>query len=484
MIFSSSLFLFLFLPICGLTYFALPSQLRNGWLLLASLFFYWWGSGWVIAILLLSIAIDYFIARAQTVALLRGHKRALLTTSILLNLGLLFYFKYYSFFIANVNALNHTLGLQSWTIAQALLPIGISFYTFQTISYQVDVYRGTVSPQRSLVDFALFVSLFPQLIAGPIVRYTEIAPELTHRTHNQSWILSGIGRFIVGLGSKVLIADPLGVLVHWCFNIPHTEVTTLIAWLGCVGFALQVYFDFSAYSDMAIGLGRVFGFRFPENFNYPFISTSLGAFWQRWHMTLMRWLRDYLYPLLRQLPGGSQARTRNILLIFTLCGLWHGANWTFILWGFLHGLLIVIERAIPRRVRGKLPMALQRLYPVTLFAMSGCLFRAHDLTHAWVMAKALVGYSEASSLPRGFFVVVTEEQLVRMAIAAIATLPLWPLLQKQMRSLSLSALSTRWRRAVTTLQWCSLTLTLASILLYSIATISLHDQPPFVYFQF
>ena len=339
MLFSSIPFLFYFLPVVIAVYFAVPKALKNTVLLLSSLFFYGWGEPKYLIFMLFSITQGYFFGRL--IEKYRDNKRLaklFLTLSVGVSLALLGYCKYADFFIENFNAVT---GL-SLPLLKIALPIGISFYTFQILSYDVDVYRGEVPAQRNFINLAAYIAMFPQLIAGPIVRYVDIARELESRTHSVSLAAEGVRRFILGLAKKILVANVLGELVA---EFKATESSSvLFVWVYAVSYALHIYFDFSGYSDMAIGLGKIFGFNFYENFNYPFISRSITEFWRRWHISLGSWFRDYLYiPL-----GGNRVsairRIFNILVVWMATGLWHGAAWTFVMWGLLFAVLLMIEK--------------------------------------------------------------------------------------------------------------------------------------------
>ena len=372
MLFSSVPFLFYFLPAALLIYFAAPRQLKNAVLLLASLFFYAWGEPKYMLLMLVSIVQGYGFG--LLIEKHRGQKasKVFLTLSILVSLGLLGYFKYADFFLSSVNAVT---GL-SLPLLKLSLPIGISFYTFQVLSYVIDVYRGETAAQRNFIDLAAYVSLFPQLIAGPIVRYSDVAAELKSRTHSVSAAAEGVRRFTVGFAKKILLANQFGALASAYKSTQDASV--LFVWLYALAFLLQVYFDFSGYSDMAIGLGRMLGFHFPENFNYPYISASITEFWRRWHMSLGSWFRDYLYiPL-----GGSRNGKRRLLLslfvVWTLTGLWHGAAWNFVLWGFVLFVFIALEKFC---IGGFLERHrfLSRLYFLFLIPQTWVVFRISDL---------------------------------------------------------------------------------------------------------
>ena len=382
MVFSSLTFLQCFLLLCLLAYFLVPQKWRNGTLFLFSLLFYAWGEPVYVVLMLFSTALDYTCGQmVERHREQRGAKIALLV-SVCVNLGLLGVFKYSDFLIGTVNSLFGTALPQP----NLPLPIGISFYTFQTMSYTIDVYRGHVRPQRNLATFATFVCLFPQLIAGPIVRYSDIEAELHTRRFCLEDIGAGARRFTVGLGKKVLLANVLGELVSSAGN-----ATVLGAWLGAVGYLLQIYFDFSGYSDMAIGLGRMFGFTFPENFDYPYLARSVTDFWRRWHQTLGQWFRDYVYiPL-----GGSRTTRakwiRNVAVVWLLTGLWHGAAWNFVLWGGYFGLLLLTERLWLGKRLARAPAAVQHALLLLLVTLGFVLFRAESLQACGQTLRAMFG---------------------------------------------------------------------------------------------
>ncbi len=371
MVFSSLTCLYLFLPICILLYFLRPSVSYKNWVLVIfSVFFYAWGEPVYVILLLFSAWMNYLFGRWIGDTENRSRAKLLLAASVVLNLGLLGYFKYAGFLVEN---LNH-LGL-SLKVPDVVLPIGISFYTFQTLSYVIDVYRGQVSVQRSYRDFLLYVSLFPQLIAGPIVRYSEIEPQIAARRINLSSIFYGVTRFCIGLGKKVLIANYAGKVASQMLDGDLASLTTVGGWLGILMFTFQIYFDFSGYSDMAIGLGRVFGFRYSENFDLPYISRSITEFWRRWHISLSTFFRDYVYiPL-----GGNRKRQFfNMLVVWMLTGLWHGASWNFVLWGLYFFVLLYIEKHIPN-VLAKIPGVLRQIGTFLLVVLGWVLFYCTDM---------------------------------------------------------------------------------------------------------
>lgn len=375
MVFSSITFLYLFLPIVLCIYFLIPTKMKNAWLFVSSLAFYFFGERLLVSLLLFSSVVDYVLSRI--IEANRGKKtvmRLCLIASICVNVGLLGYFKYVDFFIENINALT---GL-SMPILNVALPIGISFYTFQTMSYTIDVYRGTAHAQKNFINFGAFVSLFPQLVAGPIVRYTDIEKELDSRKHTLSMFSEGAVRFAIGLGKKVLLANGIAQV---CKEFALLEEKTVVMhWICIIAYMMQVYLDFSAYSDMAIGIGRILGFKFPENFNYPFISKSISEFWRRWHMTLGGWFRDYIYfPL-----GGSRVKRPrwvfNLAVVWMVTGLWHGAEWNFVLWGVYFGVLIAVEKLFLLKVLEKTPKVVQHLYVLLTVTISFVIFGYGDAT--------------------------------------------------------------------------------------------------------
>ncbi len=374
MLFSSIPFLYYFLPVVLCLYFLTPQKGKNLLLLLASLVFYGWGEPKLLILMVGSIALFYLCGLAIGRAEQKRRKKLWLMVSVFVGLTLLGIMKYADFFISSVNAATG-LCLPLWNLA---LPVGISFYTFQGLGYTIDIYRGNVPPQKNVVTFGAYVALFPQLIAGPIVRYADVAGELENRCHSWENVASGLRRFLVGLGKKVILADNFAVLILRFRECGEPSV--LFFWMYAAAFSLNLYFDFSGYSDMAIGLGRVFGFHFPENFDYPFLSKSIAEFWRRWHISLGRWFRDYVYiPL-----GGSRVCrgrwVRNILIVWTLTGLWHGAAWNFVLWGLLQAAALLMEKGIP--ALQKLPDVLRRGYVLLTVMLSFVLFNAESLGQA------------------------------------------------------------------------------------------------------
>ena len=413
MLFSSIPFLFYYLPVVLLVYFLLPRGLRNGFLLLASLFFYAWGEPRYV--LLMAATITVFYALGIAIEKSEGRAKKLwLALAVGSGLAALAVFKYADFALENFNALTG----MSISLLKLALPIGISFYTFQSISYAVDVYRGDTKAQRNIIDFGAYVALFPQLIAGPIVRYVDIARELEHRQESWEDVASGAFHFLIGLGKKVLIANPLGEL---CSIFRDSgEKSVLFYWLYAIAFALHIYFDFSGYSDMAVGLGRAFGFRFPRNFDYPYISKSITEFWRRWHMTLGGWVRDYVYI---PLGGNRVSKGRwvvNILVVWMLTGLWHGAAWNFVLWGLLFAAFLMLEKWLPVH---KLPNALRHGYVLLVVVISFVIFNAESLAQAWGDISGMFG-GQTVPLLTAESVYYLKSYGLLLAVAAVGATPL------------------------------------------------------------
>lgn len=383
MVFSSLIFLFSFLPIVlfGNWIFKSKRIWQNSFLLIASLFFYAWGEGEKIILMIVSILINYIVGRIIGKNLNKPKAKTALIVGVVLNLGILLYYKYMGFFVENINVLLDLFEISAIEFKPETLPIGISFYTFQALSYIIDVYRKETPYQKNPFNLGLYIALFPQLIAGPIVRYNDIDQELIKRDETTDKLAEGTRRFLIGLSKKVLLANNLGVIVDQIFDLPPDTVETPVLWVGMIAYSLQLYFDFSGYSDMAIGLGRMFGFTFPENFNFPYTAQSIQDFWRRWHITLSVWFRDYLYiPL-----GGNRVNnTRtyiNLFIVFLATGMWHGASWNFIIWGLLHGFFIIIERLGFNKILEKAPAIFRTAYTLFVVMFAWVLFRAEDLTY-------------------------------------------------------------------------------------------------------
>ena len=471
MVFSSISFLFAFLPALLLVYFLVPARarrLRNLILLAFSLFFYAYGGPRFLALMLLSIAVNY--AGGLLSAPDRIYRRFFFVLTMAVNLGLLGWFKYAGFLAENLSKL--------WTalpVPQITLPIGISFFTFQGMSYVIDVYRGEAPPEPSPLRVALYVSLFPQLVAGPIVRYTTVAAELRQRRETLADFSDGAVRFLFGLAKKMLLANQLGLLADDVFAVSSDALTLSLAWLGALAYTGQIYFDFSGYSDMAIGLGRMFGFRFLENFNYPYISRSVTEFWRRWHISLSSWFRDYVYiPL-----GGSRCSPPrhifNLLVVWGLTGFWHGAAWNFLCWGLYFAVLLIGEKFLWGKALERAPAAMQHLYALLFIVLGWVLFRSESLSGAAAYLSAMFGLA-GSGLSDGRTVYYLLQYRWELAAAVIASLPVKLWLQDLLarRKTALSEFALTWGVKAAAL----------SLFALSFLRLVSSSYNPFIYFRF
>lgn len=423
MLFSSMTFLFVFMPILMFAYFFAKKEVRNYVLLIASVIFYSFGDLRYLAIMIMTIAINYYGALGVEKCKTATHKKWVLALSITADLGFLFYFKYFDFVIDNLNAVLAV----DFDFIDVVMPLGISFYTFQAMSYLIDVYRGEVPAQKDVYKLALFIVLFPQLVAGPIVKYHDICGQIDNRSLKFDMVVRGLKRFIMGLAKKVLIANTLALTVDKIFEQSIDQISFGVSWIGAIGYCLQLYFDFSGYSDMAIGLGMMFGFRFMENFDYPYISKSITEFWRRWHISLATWFKQYLYiPL-----GGnriSSARTYiNLFLVFLVTGIWHGAAWTFVIWGVWNGVFIVFERFVGwnKERQDKLAATvLRHIYALMVIVCGMIIFRAPDLHFAFDYILRMLHLQTVDHLPRydyGF----NNKFLLMMIVGAVLAMPVF-----------------------------------------------------------
>ncbi|KMY48680.1 MBOAT family O-acyltransferase [Peribacillus loiseleuriae] len=419
MVFSSLLFLFLFLPAALAFYYCSPRRIRNLILFLTSLIFYAWGEPVYIIIMLVSTLTDYSFGLLLDRPKMTPMKRKwIVVFSIIVNLALLSYFKYADFFIQNVNSL---LGTEI-PLTELSLPIGISFYTFQSMSYIIDVYRGTAKAQRNWIDFGTFVALFPQLVAGPIVKYNTLAEQLHKRSENIKMFAEGVRRFVIGLAKKVLLANNIGLLWQAISVSNPDSMPALTAWLGIIAFAFQIYFDFSGYSDMAIGLGLMFGFRFNENFNKPYIAQSITDFWRRWHISLSSWFREYVYIPLGGNRLGLTIQMRNILIVWLLTGFWHGASWNFILWGLYFGVILIIEKWWGLKLLLCLPRWVRHLYALMLILIGWVLFAFDQPSLIVSYLRAMAGFNHQSLWDSGTVYFVYTNAILFLVLI-IASLP-------------------------------------------------------------
>lgn len=399
MVFSSIVFLLYFLPAFLITYYLVPKKLKNPVILLFSIFFYSWGAPKFIFVILGTTFIDFHLVRWMSRTKKDLHRKLMLSLSVSINLGLLFYFKYSNFFIENVNSVMHLIGINGIPWTKLVLPIGISFYTFETITYVVDVYRRIHKPLDNFWEYQLYIILFPKLIAGPIIRYHDLADQITDRSQNETMDnrITGFYRFVIGLAKKVLIANHMGQYADTVFAMDLSQLGSSTAWVGILAYTFQIYFDFSGYSDMALGIGKMIGFKFPENFNNPYTSASITEFWRRWHISLGAWMRNYLYiPL-----GGNRVKTTrlyfNLWFVFLASGLWHGASWSFVFWGAYHGLFLVLERLILLKVYEKIGRIPALLITFFIVIIGWVFFRIENIHEAFVFIRQMFRFVPGTS---------------------------------------------------------------------------------------
>ena len=483
MVFSSITFLFFFLPAVLLLNGCSRGRGSNVLLLVASLLFYAWGEGIYLLVMLTSIlgnfAAGLLIDRCRPTTA----GRAALGLGVGLNLVLLGFFKYATFLVDNLNQLLALVGLPAVALAPVHLPIGISFFTFQAISYLMDVHRGTVRAQRNPLDLGLFIALFPQLIAGPIVRYHDIAAEIVRRRVTSADFAAGAERFLYGLAKKVLLANPLGLVADKIFALPVAELSPSLCWLGALCYTFQIYYDFSGYSDMAIGLGRMFGFHFLENFNYPYIAASIRDFWRRWHISLSSWLRDYVYIPLGGNRGGAVRTAANLWAVFFLCGLWHGAAWTFVAWGLFHGFFLVIERSPLGRLLDRLWLPLRHLLTLVVVVAGWVLFRSETLAEALAFLGIMAGFDP---VPGGRYPVamyLDRKTLVELALAACLSLPLFPLVRRRGREI-IDGFGRPWQHIVAAGAEAGRIALLGTLVYCTWISLAAGVYNPFIYFRF
>ncbi len=481
MLFTEPAFLFLFLPVLLATYFLIGRRFRNLILAVFSLYFYSIGEVYYVWLLLASCGFNYIMALKIEKANDRQTSRKWLIGALVLNLLILAVFKYTNFIIENLNYLLLWVG---WQIPQPKIrmPLGVTFFTFHTISYVVDVYRGVIPAEKNLGKIILYISLFPHLIAGPIVRYQEIVEQIHQRFHNLEGFSYGIKRFILGLGKKMMIANTLAQPADNIFAQPPDQLSSPVAWLGIVCYALQLYFDFSGYSDMAIGLAMMFGFRFPENFNYPYISSSVTEFWRRWHITLSTWFRDYLYI---PLGGNRVALSRvyfNLLVVFFLCGLWHGAHWTFIIWGLFHGLFLILERMKLLDWLTRSPGPWKHLYLITVVLIGWVFFRSETLTDAWQYIAVMFGFHANTVTLHPLEMFVNLPVVLALIAGFLGSMPILPTLERSLPKL-IDKL-TPIPHLLHPLVDISGSIALAGIFLVSLTLSAAGTYNPFIYFRF
>jgi alginate O-acetyltransferase complex protein AlgI len=475
MVFSNNFFLLSFLPLFFLAYYISPNQFKNIIALIGSLFFYAWGAPKFIFVLLLSLFIDFYLVKF----IYHGtgkRKKTILIISLVLNIGLLAFFKYANFFVENVNGLVSNwgaAGICNWV--QIALPIGISFITFHKLTYSIDAYRNIHPPLEKFGDYVLYIFMFPHQIAGPIVRFNEIADQIENRDSEYTIDnrLSGMFRFIIGLSKKVIIANPLGAVANAVFTMQLGHISTIAAWIGILAYTFQIYFDFSGYSDMALGVAKMMGFTFPENFNFPYISKNITEFWRRWHITLGRFMRDYLYI---PLGGNKVSKTRlllNLWIVFLVSGLWHGASWTFVVWGAYHGFLLILDRLFLLKLTERMYTPIRVLLTFFFTLIGWVFFKSTDLHFALGYIGQLFSFSSSISTN-----LIFESRFWTMLVLA-ATISFYPLCSSFFES-KLNQVAVTWEKTILILKG---TLLLA-LLLICIADINGSGFNPFIYFRF
>ena len=471
MVFSSNIFLFFFLPVFLAAYFITPRKFRNYTLLLFSLIFYAYGAPDFVFLLVGECIVNYFIVRGMAKTEKTGMKKWLCALSVIMALGLLLYFKYANFFMENLNAILGWMHHEPVGWMKVALPIGISFFTFQSITYTIDVYRGTTPPSNKLTDYVLYIMMFPQLIAGPIVNYNSVAAQLVSRTSTMEDRVVGFYRFVIGLGKKVLIANTLAAYADQVFAMNYGDLATGTAWIGILSYTFQIYFDFSGYSDMAIGLGKMMGFKFPENFNDPYTSRSVTEFWKRWHMTLGNFIMNYLYIPLGGNRKGKGRMYLNLWLCFLLSGLWHGASWTFVLWGAFHGLFICADKLFLKdllKKAGKWPAVILTFFVVN---MGWVLFRVDTASDAGGFYQALFSFKSGMTQPGDILFWFT------FALAVVFS---FLTLFKGGQKLQDAIFADHYSKG---LSWTMFALCLV-LLILSAGSLCVSDFNPFIYFRF
>ncbi|OGR17410.1 MAG: hypothetical protein A2X81_15090 [Desulfobacterales bacterium GWB2_56_26] len=479
MVFSSLFFLFYFLPIVLVSYCVIPVRLRNLYLLLASLFFYAWGEGLYVLLMLFVTIVNYFFGMsfANKTATTR---RRLLTLGIGIDLIPLLFYKYSAFFLENLGVLLKADYVLSLIPKDGIhLPLGISFFTFQAISYLIDTYKGSTPCQKNPINLGLYIAVFPQLIAGPIVRYHDISKEIETRRVTLDGFSLGVERFIVGLAKKVLLANPLGLMADAVFKMPANELSTAAVWLGAISYTLQIYYDFSGYSDMAIGLGRMFGFTFLENFNFPYISQSIQEFWRRWHISLSNWFRDYLYIPLGGNRKGPARTVVNLFLVFFLCGFWHGASWTFIFWGLFHGFFLALERGWWGQVLRRTPQFIRHVYVLLVVIVGWIFFRADTFGQGMDLVAILFGGQQMDLLPYNVFSRLNPLFYLTLSCAVICMAPTLQFLTDKVRKYQMAIPS-----QAAMIQPLIRLSGLSAIFTLSLASLASGVYNPFIYFRF
>lgn len=472
MVFSSLIFLFIFLPLLLILYFIVPNSknflYKNIILLIFSLIFYVWGEPLYVTIMLFSSIVDFTIG--NLIEKIPKKKKLWLILSIVINLGMLFFFKYTNFFLDNLNNI-FNLDIELLNIT---LPIGISFFTFQTMSYSIDVYLGNTKAEKNYLNFFLYVSMFPQLIAGPIVRYTDVAKELKKREIPFSKVSSGFKLFLYGLFKKVLLANNFGILFDTIKVMDNTNLTFVLSWIGIIAYSLQIYFDFSGYSNMASGLGKMLGFTYPENFNYPYISKSIKEFWSRWHITLSSFFKDYVYiPL-----GGSRSKLSrniiNLLIVWMLTGFWHGAEWNYIIWGLYFGVILIFEKYILNKILEKLPNIIKHLYAIILILIGWLIFVSNDILYLSDYLKSLLCINVL--FINNLSIELILSNMIILILGIIISTPIYKVLSNKVNKIN--------NKVIKTLIHIFISLMIIILFIITLAYLVSNSYNPFLYFRF
>ena len=495
MVFSSLVFLFVFLPLSIIAFFLVRKKIRYLCLTFFSLIFYFWGENFLVWVILTSSLLDYFVAlgidatdkyyKKDNIKLVR---RILLFTSIAVNLGLLGYFKYANFFVENVDSTIKTLGLNAdifKDFTKVALPLGISFYTFQSMSYTIDVYNKVIKANKNITEFLCYVTMFPQLVAGPIVRYRDIKDQFDDHKIEAEDFFYGIKRFCFGLAKKVLIANNVAIVADAVFKLSENSLNMSLAWLGILCYTLQIYFDFSGYSDMAIGLGRMFGFKYLENFNFPYIAKSIQDFWRRWHISLSTWFRDYVYiPLGGNRKGGVRTYL-NLFIVFFVCGLWHGASWNFIVWGMFHGSLLVTERLFLSKVLKRLWSPFQHVYAMLMVFVGWVFFKADTMPEALTYLKTMFVGNTTEYVPQTTIeLLLTPMVIIALVLGLVLSINSYQFLLDKANNFIKKRTPSHWWSWV---EYGFLYTTFAQCLflfLFSAMKIFTNAYNPFIYFRF
>lgn len=473
MVFSSITFLLYFLPFFLLGYNLIRKEYKNIYILIASIFFYSWGAPKFIYILLFTTTIDFYLVKIIDNAKTLKTRRLFLVLSLLMNIGLLAYFKYSNFFIENVNAVLTSVGITNIGWVKIVLPIGISFYTFETVTYVVDVYRRVHKPLNNFWDYQLYIILFPKLIAGPIVRFHSIADQINERNETLDDKIQGFYRFCIGLGKKILIANVIGEQADTIMNQPPEQISTLMSWVGIISYTFQIYFDFSGYSDMALGLSRMMGFYLPENFNNPYNSTSITEFWRRWHISLGQWMKNYLYiPL-----GGNQTKTKyrlffNLWLVFLISGLWHGASWNFVVWGAFHGLFLILDRLFLLRFYEYIGSFFSTIITFFIVLIGWVFFRIVNLEDSFIYIEKMFTFNGVQEIElTGEFITVL---CVAILFSFIGSFSWGKMVEKEI-----------FYKEKPSLRWYLLMMLISFVLfILSVSSLTADGFNPFIYFRF